>query len=379
MTGPAWLNHDRAARELLYPAFHFQFQEGRGDHCAGERGLVDDGVDRQFIVSDRLEHRPLGGVQWRAGILGRIRESQFRLAGLGRIQQRHLVEHVAAVDDQLGAVLDETIAAFRSRAIDRPGHRIDIAALLHRLVRRDQRTAAGRSLDHENALAHSRHDPVSERERLPIRHIEYRKLGENSAVFRDLVGQRRILRRVEVADSRTEHRDGASARCQSRFVRGGVDAAGESGDDGDTGMGELKGKSSRRFAPVVTDAPRADHGDGVAIPLENLPLYIKQMRRIVNLAKGGRIRFVLDGDRADSVFLHPALFLDHIDLVLPVADAFRHFRSDAGNRFQFRQRRRENPFRLAKLRQEPLHPDGTDPGQEIEREVGFETSHGKTG
>ena len=48
-----------------------------------------------------------------------------------------------------------------------------------------------------------------------------------------------------------EDSDGAAFCGDGSFVRGGVDAAGEAGDDGESGAGELEGELAGGFAAVV--------------------------------------------------------------------------------------------------------------------------------
>ena len=58
----------------------------------------------------------------------------------------------------------------------------------------------------------------------------------------DFFGEVEIFRRVEFCHSRADDGDGAAVGGDGGFMRGGVDAAREPGDDGEAGLGELEGE-----------------------------------------------------------------------------------------------------------------------------------------
>ena len=97
--------------------------------------------------------------------------------------------------------------------------------------------------------------------------------------------------------ARAQHGDRSPVCGDGCFVGGGVDAAGEAGDDGETGLRELVGQLFSRLRAIVGGPPRADDADGVAILRFQFPPYIEQQRWIVGfLQRRGVVLVRLDDD-----------------------------------------------------------------------------------
>ena len=142
----------------------------------------------------------LGG-RWRA-LSRRRRRRHARDAR----ERRQLVDDVVGAVDQLGALLDERVAAARLRRVDRAGDREDVAAGLERQPRRDQRARLHGGLDDERAARERRDDAVPDREVLRQRRRADRELADQEAVGGDL------LRRARDAGPGRRRR----ARCRRR-------------------------------------------------------------------------------------------------------------------------------------------------------------------
>ena len=84
-------------------------------------------------------------------------------------------------------------------------------------------------------------------------------------------------------------------------MRGGIDAARQSANHGEAGVGELIRKLLGRFRSVMRRAPRTDHADGVMIALRQFAPNVKNDGRRVNFAQLSRIkrRFGRDNFRAE--------------------------------------------------------------------------------
>ena len=121
-------------------------------------------------------------------------------------ERRQLVDDVVRAVDQLGALLDERVAAARLRRVDRARDREDVAAGLEREPRRDQRARLHGRLDDQRAARQRRDDAVPDREVLRQRRRADRELADQEAVGGDL------LRRARDAGPGRRRR----ARCRRR-------------------------------------------------------------------------------------------------------------------------------------------------------------------
>ena len=124
-------------------------------------------------------------------------------AGVGWQEHLEILQDIAAVDDQFGAVLDRAGCSQSSWAGQWGRARRKRSALFHGLVGGDQGAAARRSLDHQDSLAHSAYDPVAQGKRLAVRNVRTGNCRDHRSVaqFRDPVGEGPVFRRVEVADA----------------------------------------------------------------------------------------------------------------------------------------------------------------------------------
>jgi hypothetical protein len=164
-----------------------------------------------------------------------------------------------------------------------------------------QLRARGRAcLDHHRALADPGGDGVAQREGVPGRAGRGPKLRHQRAAGRDRLGQVGVLGGIAAGDAGAEHGDRAAAGRQRGLVGGGIDPAGEPGDDGDPLVDQPSGHARRPGQPRPT---RADHGDRTSVGgLQRAPA--KQERwRVGDLPEVGRVVRVQDGDQPGADLL----------------------------------------------------------------------------
>jgi len=81
----------------------------------------------------------------------------------------------------------------------------------------------------------------------------------------DLFCEGEVFRRVELHQTGAENSDGATFGRDGSLVCSGVDSAGEAGNDGKSGSGELVSEFARGFASVVGELAGADDADGMNV------------------------------------------------------------------------------------------------------------------
>ena len=129
-------------------------------------------------------------------------------------------------------------------------------------------------------------------------------------------------------------------------MSGGIDAARQSADHGQPGVGELVGKLLGRFRAVMSRAPRADNANGVMIALLEFAPNVEHDRRRMNFAQRLRIRrrFLRDNSRAE---IADAFKLrGKIDGRFPVGDLIRDFVADSFHLAKLAAFRREDLLRV---------------------------------
>ena len=131
------------------------------------------------------------------------RAADRRAAGAGRRRRRRrraarrraaqLLEDVGGAVDQLGALLDQRVAAARLRRMDRAGDREHVAAGLGGQPRGDQRARLQRRLDHQRAARQPGDDAVA----LIGKFSAQRRRAE-----RELADEQAVARRCAAASAR---------------------------------------------------------------------------------------------------------------------------------------------------------------------------------
>ena len=81
----------------------------------------------------------------------------------------------------------------------------------------------------------------------------------------DFFRERQVFRRIELGQSRADHRDGPASRRHRRLVGRRIDSPGQAGDDGEPGLRELIGQLLGRVRAVMRRPARAHHADGVFV------------------------------------------------------------------------------------------------------------------
>ena len=185
--------HEILPRQLFDQPFQFEPQQdrgnGRGRKFARRRDLVDRGLGRP----DRVVNEAL--------VVAQFRERPGR--GLGELlffreKNLQVIENVARVHDQLGALLDEAVGTVRGRGVDVAGDGVNRTALLDRLRGGDERAAVQPGFDDEDAVAPAADDAVAHREGLAIGLDRHRKLGNDRAVpAPDFFGEGGVFRRIK--------------------------------------------------------------------------------------------------------------------------------------------------------------------------------------
>ena len=143
------------------------------------------------------------------------------------------------------AVLQQRVAAGSPRVERRAGHGEDETAEIGGPTRRDERAGPPRRLDHDEAEGDAGDQPVAAgkvaRPRLPAeRHLADRQ----PLAARDAIVERRVLRRVGPVEAAGHGRDRAGGK--RRLVRGGIDAAGETGNDRCSRQQRCRARASQR-------------------------------------------------------------------------------------------------------------------------------------
>ncbi len=186
------------------------------DHSIGRPGRARAGASGSRSRRGRLPRsarrpRPASGSALRSGARGRpllgstsAKDSAPR-SGSQSGSSRAVRDGSASLDalddvgcrgHELGALLDQMVAAFGPRIERRAGDGKDLAVLLERQPRRDQRARALGRLDHHDPERQTRDQPVAARKILRPRLPAHRHFGEqHAAIVEDRAGQRLCSRR----------------------------------------------------------------------------------------------------------------------------------------------------------------------------------------
>ena len=151
-------------------AGEFEREEFAEQLVGAESGPFNELVEAAGIVAERRQER---------------RSGRFGRGGVRRERRDipKLFENVARRLDELGALLDQLVAAAGDRRVDRSRNGEDLAPLLGGETGSDQRTAFGSGLDDQDAARETGDDAVAAREVGGDGGCAERKLGDDGAVF----------------------------------------------------------------------------------------------------------------------------------------------------------------------------------------------------
>ena len=135
-----------------------------------------------------------------------------------------LFQHVLRQLDQLGALLDQRVAAARLRRMNGAGNRKDFLALLGRQPRGDERARLQRRLNHQRAPAQTGNDAVALGKVGRQRRRAQGKLADEQALQGNAVRQLQVFFGVDPVQSGADHRNRRAAAQQRAIVRRAVDA-----------------------------------------------------------------------------------------------------------------------------------------------------------
>jgi hypothetical protein len=180
---------------------------------------------------------------------------------------------------------------------------------------------------------------------------------------------------LRIFSASADHRDRAALRRQRALVRGSVDAARETADDGETGIRQLVGKLLRRLAAVMSGAPRTNHSNRVLIPLRQFSPDIQHDRRSMNLPELPRIERRLSRDDFRAKVPNALQLSRKVNLALPARNLLRHLSADSIHCAQSSTTSSKNPFRCLERLQQLAQPHRSHSGHHIQRDAGFRGVH----
>src|SRR6184192_1137546 len=274
-----------------YIAAHFQ-------QCQAPTHFLDVKVhhDRQFIMMARfypIKQFP-NGKEFRF-LRSRVRaRTRTRVRVYTRLRSRacarevgKLLQHILYGLHEFCAVLDELMTADGEWVLDTPRDAEHLASLLARHARRDQRAAALRRLNHNDAEAKAADDAIAHRKPTRQRQRPVLGLGDNGARRGDRLRQLRVLGRIDPVQSRCHDGDRWTPPLQGAPVRRGIDATGQPADHHHPGIGQVARQAVGGAPAVRGRVPRADDRDhrlGWELPPDEEP-----RRRVMDLLEPRRI------------------------------------------------------------------------------------------
>src|SRR4029079_15178101 len=156
----AYVSHnalERSSRELRDLAGELELDQRDRYRAGVEPGAFGKQVDVGRIVA-QLREDP------RSIALGRRRAARQRAGGSPRRGQAQLFQDILRRLDELGAFLDQAMAPFRKRRMNRAGNRKHFAALLRGKARSDERAAVQRRLDDQDTADKAADHAIAARE-----------------------------------------------------------------------------------------------------------------------------------------------------------------------------------------------------------------------
>jgi hypothetical protein len=163
--------------------------------------------------------------------------------------------------DEEGAVANELVAAGAGEAVDGAGYGEDIAVLFVGVASGVESPGAGGGFDEKDAEGESADDAVSLGEEAGEDGLIEGHFGEECAVSGDVVGEGLMFGWVDGIEAAWEYSEGAAGGVECGAVGGGINAAGESADDGEAGAGELGGEAFGLANTVHGTASGTNDGD----------------------------------------------------------------------------------------------------------------------
>ena len=193
-----------------------------------------------------------------------------------------------------------------------------------------------------------------------------RLLGEQQAALGDGALARFVLGRIDDVDAAGDYRDRPGP--DRAVMGGGVDAAGEAGDDDGAGIAQLERELAGEAAGGGRGVARPDHRHRLPFEQGGVALRDQRRRRVFDLGEQGGIEPLAEKEVAGAELRDP------LDLALDLADAGEPGRAAAaaggevGNGVDRRLGRSEPGEQMGKGdRADLVRPDQSQPGDLIGR------------
>src|SRR2546423_1660468 len=299
---PSNFSHEALAGQLSYEVAHLQREQHARKLRHRQAARLRERVDvRGLVVREQLQQRALAVRDVRRKRRVRVRLARALLLHFGRQKcrgylRRELRDYVLPLLHELRArALDEKVRAERIARRDVPRNRVDLAVLLHREPRRNQRAGVLRGLHDYYSETQAADYTVAVRKifgdgRSPQRELR----DECPAPLKYLRGELAVVARIDFVNACAEYGHRSTPGFERAAVRGGVYAARESRDDSHAARSQLARQHLRDVLPVGRAAPRADHADRrrfqTFLPA---PAHVERYRRVWNLSKELRVRAVV--------------------------------------------------------------------------------------
>src|SRR5678815_4454959 len=323
--------------------------EQRRRHLLGwQTGFCHEVIKAGFAVGERLKHGLF--------LCGKIAGNRWLRA-------------------RCGCLLDEPVRAGGCRTVDLAGHRINLPPMIDSLAGSNERAAVESSLDDEYPLTPTGDDPIAVRKRLPIRREGHWELADNGARFGDFFGKPTILRWIEVHQPGPDDCDGAALRSERALMSCGIDAARQTANHGEAGVGELEGKLLRAIEPVMTGLARADDADRAMVAFDERSPNVENNRRIVDLAQIARILGRLARQHVCPKLLDSPQLAREIDLRLPTRNPIGDFRANSVHPPQFRRGRPQHPLGSLEHFDQLAQPHRSEIRDHVERNARLGSGH----
>lgn len=287
---------------------------------------MGDFVDGLVVAIEGFEDGVFFVAQIKVGFKG----ARFLVFRGGESEVGEVVEDLGSVGDEGGSVTNEIMAAGGGGAVDGAGDGVDLAAGFGGKIGGDEGAGAGGALDNEEGAGPMGHDAVALRKGLAVGRSLEGELGDDGAMaIGDFFGEGEVLRRIELHESGSEDANGATFCGNCSLMGGGIDAAGQPGDDGQSGPGELEGKLAGGFAAVVCEFAGAHDADGVKVAFLQPSPDVEDGGGVEGVAEGSGVFIILPGQDLNIAFFGEGDFGRRVGEVFPIGDDFGDSRSDA--------------------------------------------------
>ena len=162
-------------------------------------------------------------------------------------------------------ILKKTVAASAGPAACITRNHPDRTLMLRRQTRRDQGTAAFRTLHHHHRSGHADDQTVSGREMPRANALTRRPLTQQQTVTANLILKRLVMAGIDAIQRRAQDRHRRSTGAETTPMGGGINALRQATDDRPASAS--KGDSERfgHRQPMAGGSPGAHHGDGAAL------------------------------------------------------------------------------------------------------------------